>query len=1321
MGPSVPIDMAYSLRRAAEKLKIIAKMNRWTRSQPAGKGRGFDSSGRCFLLELPTELLLAIISHLSVIPEACLALTCKRLYAISGAILGAKALHFNRDFAPLFHHYRNGHNFVTPRWQFINLLEDGRWRACSKCLKLHLRSSFPPRELRRKSDDRACNLGNSAGIVDLCPCKKLTFQDKTDLVQLLKTRQRSVDALTLQFGSGIQQQRFCWHSCKENYGSTQLEIAIYPELDQDNLLRIHTEYHMTTGTGQLGREEHITPRFGCAHRSVDLWLSSVCQSTICRLYDSHCASCKRISICNTCNASLRCPRKQPCRIDEATDKATYHFWTERCLGGTSLVPDQAWASQRIHPAENLFDATNCSEMCPWTIREHPPLEEAPTLGMNILEPAMQDQSLNQAQWINEHLLRPGAMSYPPPHNGQYPSQYMQQPPNLPHHHQQTIHPQQLLYNNNVSTTASPYQYGKQIVYPQVMIPAYPTYTQPYAPQQPQQQQPQQQSQQQQQPQYVNPSELFQPPPLPATSPPRYSHTSSQYNATPAVTAAGSIHSPILSTSTPAQPAYYADPSPDQGNQASYNENAQATSNPPVAPAPSVSAPSVSAPPMSAPSVSAPPVPASPVTAAPVAATPIAAKVAATKSVSANPSAPSPKPVQVLIPAPSPDVQQKLQRQSKKPTPKQTPQQPMKSSTQKSAKTPDHQLLLLAMADEYLDAAHSHGTMVALLRREIDMEEYYKLVATGLGCLEAVLKNWRLQPRVEALVRLRYARILFEETDNDFEAETALSKGIDLCERNRMLDLKYSMQHLLARMLHKTNPKASMKAVDGMIQDVEAYRHSAWEYAFRFLRASLSLSSHAHQDSVSALQHLHKIANMAHRNGDKAVSAMSAIIEALAHLQQGTGSDAIEQAQRAVAAARSHQLNDDLRHIPQLTTLVQIVDICCSLLDYDVNQSSQKLKVMQDMMDERLNDSNWRDDGSFSIPLSGKSAGPSSIDTGDILQVQGGILLLSFNWLPQHDLYALCYFLSSITLSCKNSYDGRKAEKFLQEGIRMVKGSFKAPQDITESVVNANRRVEWRRTLYCSLLVQQVFLACGRTDWDLATKTLHELRQEALGLGGQLPETIKCMMDYASGAIAQATGDLDAALRAFQSPTLSLHSSSATTSKGARNDPRRDLAILSALNTVLILSEPSHPSHHQLPAILATVEPFCTSSPSKYIQAAYYLVCATVQTESTIQTKQHLQQALQSATAISNSQITCMTLTFMSWKYFRGVVGEQAEKSARAGRAMARKANDRLWVSVTDEMLAETLERQGKNEEALGVREEGHRVMNGLPTALRRAV
>ncbi|EAW08658.1 uncharacterized protein ACLA_095910 [Aspergillus clavatus NRRL 1] len=323
-----------------------------------------------------------------------MALTCKRLFAISNAILDSKSLRFNRDFAPLFHHYRNGHNFVTPRWQLVTTLENSRWWACSKCLKLHPRSAFSSRELRRKPEDRTCMLGDLAGIVDLCPCKKLTFRDKLDLIELLKVRQKSVAALESQFGTGVHQ-RFCWHSCIENYGSTKLQIEIFPELDDEDQLRIKTEYRLTTESGKLGKEEAMTPRFGCAHRSIDLWLSSVCQTTICRTYDEACSSCQRISICNSCNSVLRCPRKQPSYVDGTSKKATYFFWTERCLGGTSSAPDYIWNSQRIHPAENPIDVDNCTELCPWTIREHPPSHGAPSLEMDILTPAVQDQSISQ--------------------------------------------------------------------------------------------------------------------------------------------------------------------------------------------------------------------------------------------------------------------------------------------------------------------------------------------------------------------------------------------------------------------------------------------------------------------------------------------------------------------------------------------------------------------------------------------------------------------------------------------------------------------------------------------------------------------------------------------------------------------------------------------------------------------------------------------------------------------------------------------------------------------------------------------------------------
>ncbi|KAJ5719632.1 hypothetical protein N7493_007210 [Penicillium malachiteum] len=808
-------------------------------------------------------------------------------------------------------------------------------------------------------------------------------------------------------------------------------------------------------------------------------------------------------------------------------------------------------------------------------------------------------------------------------------------------------------------------------------------------------------------QFVNPANLFVEPPLPTA--PRYRYTpSSQYVDPSALSTPSSTELPPISlpsTSSPSLPQLAPAPSAPPKSPKINSEPVQAISSFQAQP-PQPAKVKKEKKAQSAPA----PKPAS------IPKTPDHPKSVPPKSTPTPSAAVVP---QVMLLAPSPDFQNRVQKQPspKKPQLKKPVTQPVLDRQPKPNKPlVDYQVLLLSLADEYLNAAHLMGTQTALLSNHADVEGYYKLVATGLGCLEAVLKNWRLQPRKEALVRLRYARTLFEETENDIEAETALSKGIDLCERNRMLDLKYSMQHLLARMLHKNNPKASLKAVDGMIQDVETYRHAAWEYAFRFLRVSLSMASPSHQDAVQALQHLSKIASMASRNGDKAVSAMAAVIEALAHLQQGTSSDSIEQAQRAVATARSHQLNDELRHIPQLSTLIQMMDICCSLLEYDVNQSSQKLKVMQVLVDETLNDGNWSPDGSFSIPLNGKSAGPSSIDTGDILQVQNGTLLLSFNWLPQHDLYALSYFLSSITLSAKNSYDGRKAEKYLDEGLRMIQGSFKTPQEIPECMVNATRRIEWRRSLYCNFLLQRVFLACSRTDWDMATQSLKDLRQVVHEIGANTSTAIACLMEYAAGTIAQATGDLDTALSIYQSPLLLLSPSS---SKTARNNPCRDTCILAALNTVLIIRDPAHPAHSSLANILANLDLFCSVSPNKYIQAAYHLVCATVHTDSTIQTKQYLQQALQSATAISNSQITCMTLTFMSWRYFRGVVGEQAEKSARAGRAMAKRANDRLWASVTDEMLADTLERQGKGDEARGVREEGQRLIMSLPPGLKR--
>ena len=89
---------------------------------------------------------------------------------------------------------------------------------------------------------------------------------------------------------------------------------------------------------------------------------------------------------------------------------------------------------------------------------------------------------------------------------------------------------------------------------------------------------------------------------------------------------------------------------------------------------------------------------------------------------------------------------------------------------------------MSLAEELFDAAHELAPSVALSMTNENVEAYEKLIATGLGCLDTALKNVKLSPRLEANIRLRYAGVLYEETENFMEAETALSRGIALCER-----------------------------------------------------------------------------------------------------------------------------------------------------------------------------------------------------------------------------------------------------------------------------------------------------------------------------------------------------------------------------------------------------------------------------------------------------------------------------------------------------------------------------------------------------------
>jgi Cohesin loading factor len=639
---------------------------------------------------------------------------------------------------------------------------------------------------------------------------------------------------------------------------------------------------------------------------------------------------------------------------------------------------------------------------------------------------------------------------------------------------------------------------------------------------------------------------------------------------------------------------------------------------------------------------------------------------------------------------------------------------------------DYQLLLLSLADEYMDTAHSIDMLAALNSGDAQPGEYYKLVSTALGCMETVLNRFRLQPLKEAQLRFRYARALYDETENDLEAETALSKGIDLCERNKLRDLKYSMQVLLSKVLYRSSPKAAIKAIDGIIEDVCAYKHIVWEYAFRYLRATLSLSMASHQDFVAAIHQLQKAAHLANRKGDQAVFAFAGITEALAHLQSSS-SDSIEQAQRALATTRQVQLSQDFNVIPQIQVLVQFVDLCCSLQQFNPEQIGQKLSTMQHYMDQIVDDANWLDDGTIYLPLTSKSVQGIASHGGDIVQERNGKYFLTLSWLPKRDVYTVGYLLSAVATSHKNAGGDHKAELFLDEGLALIRSSFDSPKSTSQPLSASTERMTWRKILECQFLLEKAFLLCARSEWETARTVLNEIDRISSGLHDRLPRGFYCVARYLAGAVYQGSGELDKALAFFRSHDLALPPDC---NKTSHNSIRRDIALLAAMNTILIIRSPSHPSHHLLSSILSTIDPYLSISSNKNLLACRSLLISNLppsthplltseSLSSTLLIKKHLSTALNIAKTIGNAQITAMTLAVMSARFFKGVVGEQAEKSARAGQNMAYKSKMKLWMSVSNGMLAETLERQGKREEAEKVQVQALRLAGQMPIAMQR--
>ncbi|KAK1077667.1 hypothetical protein LTR33_007892, partial [Friedmanniomyces endolithicus] len=628
----------------------------------------------------------------------------------------------------------------------------------------------------------------------------------------------------------------------------------------------------------------------------------------------------------------------------------------------------------------------------------------------------------------------------------------------------------------------------------------------------------------------------------------------------------------------------------------------------------------------------------------------------------------------------------------------------------SPPTADYLAVLLSLADEYVMAAHQMSSALAASDFDKDhVERYHQLVSTALGCLESVLKNFRqLDARKEGRIRLRLASLFHEETENSEQAGELLSKGIALCERNRLTDLKYAMHHLLVRVMAKGSYKAAIKAVEKLVTEAEALKLGHWVYSFRFLRVSLGLQVLGPAETAAVLKHLSALKATAELQRRITVQIVAATLDAVVHLKSGAA-DAVELAQRAIAAARMHQLSPEMQCAPQLRALLDCLDLACSLMQHKSAHIIEKMRQMQTSIDSTKYDNAWIQNAStFLVPIGTLFSGDIHGDTADILaETAGGELGLRFDWIHKGQLYALGYLLSGVASNYKHGGESQ-TDEMLEGALRLANldaGNF--PSALPPTIQYA----QWQRSASVMARLQQASVQCARSEWASASKIMLETGETAAEHELKLDTATQALLVYIRAVIKHGDGDLEGAEALYASAALVWDSKSKETSA------LRDMQAVAYLNRIHILQHIGR--REEAEGMLTLIETFAVANPNLSITAGYYIVAMSAQgpQSSIIKLKTELAPGLKAAKAASNTQQLCMIMSIMTNMFFTNIVGDQAIKAARASRTLARQCGSKLWQAVADSMYGQTLDLCGEPRDADVARIEGETMMRSLPESL----
>ncbi|KAI6782463.1 uncharacterized protein J7T54_001320 [Emericellopsis cladophorae] len=597
-------------------------------------------------------------------------------------------------------------------------------------------------------------------------------------------------------------------------------------------------------------------------------------------------------------------------------------------------------------------------------------------------------------------------------------------------------------------------------------------------------------------------------------------------------------------------------------------------------------------------------------------------------------------------------------------------------------------MMINIAEDLIGTARDAATEISRTMSEDQVDEYQRMISTALGCLEAAMQSQKLSPREEALVRLRYAGVIQEETEDIMEAETTLTKGITLCEKHRMQDLKYAMQYLLTKVLFQRNHKAGIKALDQHIVECDTYRHFHWAYAFRLLKHSFYTETGGFGDNA-ALDNIRSVYTMASERGDAAVAVYASLSEALMLIKTCKGH--FEGIRTCLAQAAKYQFDPTIK-IPQLELLHVLVDFLGGLQRDPPAETSARLQRLQ-----TCSDAHQSAEAQFWIPIKKSQYESTTISKDTMTVVRPGGAGETFDFLAMAYISVNDLVLVSLVMGgtfylhkslSQNTALGmwERAQGILHQAEKIQSNNTRArPVPLGLAV----KEREWREQVQCYLHVLFSLHHISECNWSHA--------RDFLVLAGQVRRKLKLdglaktYLVYAEGAYHQGTGCFQDALACFESDCLSLHAQPSA-------DSQRHLASLAAMNRLWIMQRPEFTDNEMTSRLMDEVDPFCLNHPNADLRGVWMAVKASItmtpprRNDSRTTEAKGAMTLLGQSKSLGNSLGLAIALKVTHTLLFNTVLGDKAVSCLEAAKKWADFSNNPLWQSVVAGSFVELAEK-----------------------------